>query len=287
MRLCLPTLALFATVVVAVAQTDSKSPFTATAFHRFSTDLDAGGDVSSQTYYARAGAPLVRGDDRFLALSLGYGIDVYDFGGGVLGSPWGDVHRVQLSAPMSFDLANGWSLFGLPSVRSTRELDADFGDSITGGAILGGSRRINERLTLGPGVGFQSQLEDDVSVFPALLIDYRVSDALSLTTGPTIGATLGPGLSLNYTVSDTVSLSLGARYEKLRFRLDDGGVGEDRTIPLFGAVTFSAGDHWRMSLLGGVDFGRELSHEDGGGRTLAESDADPAPFVGLHAGFRF
>jgi hypothetical protein len=118
MRQVLLPLALIGSLATASAEPASKSPFTATAFHRFGTDLDGGGDVSGQTYHARAGVPLLREEGRFLALSLSYGIDVYDFGGDGFGasSPWGDVHRIQLSAPMSFDLANGWSLFGLPSL---------------------------------------------------------------------------------------------------------------------------------------------------------------------------
>ncbi len=271
---------------IAGAGPDERSPFTATAVHRFSTDLDSGGEVSSQTYYARVGAPLLREADRFAALSLGYGLDAYDFGGSAFAG-WGDVQRIQLSAPVSFDLGADWSVFALPSVRSAREDGADFDDSLTGGAILGASYRFGDRLSLGPGVGYQSQLEDDASVFPVVLIDWQLTDALSLSTGPTVGATLGPGLALDCALSDRVSLSLGARYEKLRFRLDDGGVGEDRTIPIFTSMTVSAGDHWRLSVLGGVSLGTELSREDGRGMTLGATDADPAPFIGVHAGFRF
>jgi hypothetical protein len=100
-------------------------------------------------------------------------------------------------------------------------------------------------------------------------------------------------LALNYKASDRLSFSVGARYEKLRFRLDDsydgaeGGVGEDRTIPLFGSVSFQASDHWRLSLLGGIGFANELRIEDASGNAVLEDDSDPSPFVGLHAAFQF
>ena len=103
-----------------------------------------------------------------------------------------------------------------------------------------------------------------------IAFNWKLTEALSLTTGPSVGATPGPGLALNWDISDKTRFFLGARYEKLRFRLDKnnsaspGGVGEDRGIPVFVGLSFQAAKHLRLSLVGGVDFGNELRLEDGG-----------------------
>ena len=106
-----------------------------------------------------------------------------------------------------------------------------------GGGFVGVSWRINDRLTIGPGIGVISEIEDSPTVFPVLLIDWKITESLVLATGSGVGATLGPGLVLRYMATDKWSFYLGGRYEKLRFRLNaDGpsptGVGEDKSFPL-------------------------------------------------------
>lgn len=276
----------------------NRSPFSFGYLHDFKSDIDGGGEVSNDFFYARAGVPLYRSEGRVIALSAGYNFNSYKFDGGTAGSfaaldPWDKVHTFRLGLPVKWDFGSDWTFFGLPSIRSTGESGASFGDSISGGIITGFSYRFSERLTIGPGVGYTGQIEDDASVFPVIFVDWKFADGWSLSTGPTVGATLGPGLALNWDVSDRVRLSFGARYEKLRFRLDEdsraapGGVGEDRSIPVFGAITYQPGDHWRMSLVGGVGFGNELTLDDAGGREVSQRDYDPSPFLGLNFAWTF
>ena len=77
------------------------------------------------------------------------------------------------------------------------------------------------------------------------------------------------------------------------FRLDEderaapGGVGEDRSIPVYGAITYQASDHWRLSLLGGVGFGNELTLDDAGGSEIIQRDYDPSAFLGVNVSWTF
>jgi hypothetical protein len=147
-------------------------------------------------------------------------------------------------------------------------------------------------LTIGPGLGVLSQLEDSASVFPILIVDWKITDRISLETGRSLGATRGPGLNLDYRLSDSWSFGLGARYESLRFRLDDkgaapGGVGEGSSIPLYLSATYSRGRDLQVSAIAGVDLNGELRLEDSEGRRLARDDYETAPFLGVTFNVRF
>ena len=137
----------------------------------------------------------------------------------------------------------------VPSFRVTKESGADTGDATTGGGFAGFSYRFSDRLTIGPGIGVISQIEDSASVFPVLIIDWKISDSLSFSTGRGLGATLGPGLILNWEPYSKWTFSLGGRYERLRFRLDNDriapkGIGDDRAFPVFGGITYSFNRKW-------------------------------------------
>ena len=276
----------------------SRSPLNTGYLYDFNASIDDGGDVSSHFFHIRGTAPLLMEEGRFIGVSAAYYLNSYTFSGGADGSfasldPWENVHTIRLALPIRWQLSENWNFFGVPMVRYIGENGADFGDALSGGIITGVSYRFGERLTLGPGFGYITQIEDDASIFPVILVDWKLSDNLSLSTGPAVGASLGPGLALNWQVADRLQFTLGARYEKLRFRLDEssrasaGGVGEDRGIPVFGALSYQASDNWRLALLGGVSFGNELLLEDAGGREVIESDYGTQPFVGVNAAFTF
>ncbi|NNC87013.1 MAG: hypothetical protein HKN82_00980 [Akkermansiaceae bacterium] len=277
----------------------NSSPLSFGYLHDFQSDVDGGGEVSSDFFYLRGGVPLYRDEGSIIAFSAGYSFNSYDFGGGAAGSfaglaPWSEVHTYRLGLPIIWDISGSdWIFFGLPTIRSTGESGADFGDTITGGVITGFAYRFSERLTLGPGIGYVGQLEDDASIFPVIFVEWQFAEGWSLSTGPSAGSTLGPGVALNWDVNDRLRLSVGARYEKLRFRLDEdspaapGGVGEDRSIPVYGAITCQPGDHWRLSLLAGVGLGNELRLDNAAGTGIIQSDYDPSPFLGVDVSWTF
>jgi hypothetical protein len=157
---------------------------------------------------------------------------------------------------------------------------------------VGFAYRFGKRLTLGPGIGAVTQIEDDASIFPVLIVNWKITDRLSLETGRGLGATLGPGLTLNWQASAKWDIFLGGRYERLRFRLDDkgvapGGVGDDRSFPLVGGATYRFGRRGDISLLSGFKLGGELRLEDEKGNRIADETYDPALFLGLTFRVRF
>ncbi|MFH1982292.1 MAG: TonB-dependent receptor [Pseudomonadota bacterium] len=265
------------------------------AVHQFDTDMDSGGRFSSRRLYVQGGATYTWERRHSVSLALGYGHDHYGFTGaagfGAL-APWEDVHSVDVSMPVRYGLDRRWTVFAVPSLRFNGEDGAASGDAVTAGLLGGAAYRVSDRLTIGPGIGGVSQIEDPVDFFPILLIDWRITDTLSLTTGRGVGATLGPGLQLVWAPDRQWVLSLGGRYERLRFRLnkqgpEPEGVGEDRSFPLFGGITYRFNPSLQVSLLGGTELAGELLLEDRDGNLIRKTDYDPAGFVGGAISLRF
>ena len=264
--------------------------------YQFDTDLDnSNGSFTADRFFVQPGIRYAPDHTRSFSLAFGYGYDGYDFTGensfGAL-QPWDDIHTFRLSTPIRFTKGQNWSFFIVPTLRVTGESGADLNDSLTGGGFAGFAYRLSERLTIGPGIGIISQIEDDASIFPVLIINWKITEALSLETGRGLGATLGPGISLNWRMTEQWHFSLGGRYEKLRFRLDDkaetpDGIGQDTSFPVFGGVTYNLNSSAKVSIIGGLELAGELQLEDPDGNELEQQDYESAIFLGFSFYFRF
>lgn len=263
--------------------------------HHFETDLDKQGDFSINRFFIQGGPVYAPDHRRSVALTAGYIFDEYDFSDGLLipgQAPWEDIHTVRLGAPVRWDMENNWTLFALPSLTWSAEGGADRADALTGGAFAGAAYRFSDRLTVGPGVGMMSQLEESASVYPLLLLEWKMTDRLTLATGKSSAAMQGPGLTLEWRATERWHLLFGGRYEQMRFRLDErgavpGGVGEKTSFPLFIGATCEISPKVRADIVGGVALGGELSLEDRDGRLMAKEDFEPAVFLGAALAGRF
>ncbi len=263
--------------------------------HQLEADIDDGGSFSVNRFSIQAGPAYTTENFTGIRLSVGYGFDEYDFSGtsGFGGrKPWDDIHTMRLSIPIRWRMSQKWTGFISPSVRSSGEKGADFSDTLTGGGFAGFSYRFSDRLTIGPGVGVMTKLEDSTSFIPLLVFNWKINDTLSFGTGRGGGAVAGPGLALDWRPSRSWSFSFGGRYKSHRFRLDENGdvpngIGVDRAFPIFVGVEHSFTPVIRMSLIGGVDIGGELGLEDENGQSITEADRDPGGFVGFAFSARF
>ncbi len=266
------------------------------AVYQFDADLEKGGSYRATRFNIEAGPGYAWDRRRSVSLSLSYTFDGYSFaagdGGGMSASkPWEDIHSLALGLPIRWGFSDEWTAIFIPSVRSAGESGADFNETITAGALAGFAYRFGDNLTIGPGLGAVSGLEESATIFPFLLVDWQITDRLSLETGRGLAATLGPGLTLKYQANPRWSYLVGGRYEKLRFRLDNrgsapGGVGQDISFPFFASVTYSFYPGTTLSLVGGLELEGELSQENSSGQTVAEETYDPAGFLGLTFNFR-
>ncbi len=261
--------------------------FRAGTVHQFDAGLDGGGEFQVTRAFGDLGARYAFREGTSTGLSIGYAWDDYDFSSSArLGgrSPWGEVHRLRLSLPTFWEAHPSWRFLAIPILRFSAESPNDWGNAVSGGGILGFSYRFDERLRIGPGVGVLSEIEDDPTIFPVVVVDWRPTDRLRIDTGRGLGSSNGPGLRASYELSEWWQVSVGARYERLRFRLDQGNgsgnVGEDRSLPAFAGLRFGL-PFAHVSLVAGAEFLGRLRLEDDRGRKIESRDYDPAPFVGL------
>lgn len=261
----------------------------ALAAHGFETAIDTGGQFRVNRSFIQGGGNQTLTDDWQFGVSVGYGADHYDFSGasGFGGlDPWEVVHEFRMSVPLRYVASDRWRFFGIPSLRFNAESGASFSDGATVGVLAGAAYRVNESLTLGPGFGIFSEIEDRATLFPILLMDWRITDHWSLNTGPGLAASRGPGLQLRWQASPQWTFTFGGRYEKVRFRLDDhgpapDGVGAVQSIPFFLQAQYAITPGASLSLIGGAEVGGEFRLEDASGRWLDSSDVSTAPFLGI------
>ena len=263
--------------------------------HQMDTDIDGGGSFSVNRFFVQVGPNYSYGEGNSLSLAVGYGFDSYDFSGKTaFGSrePWDDVHSFRFSIPWRWKINESWTGLVSPTLRYSATNGVDLDDATTGGGLAAFSYRYSDRLSIGAGLGILTQLEDNTQIIPILIIQWKITDTLSLQSGRGIGATLGPGISLAWRPSRKWSFSFGGRYEKLRFRLNDNetvsnGIGEDRSFPIFTGIEYRFNPKAHISLIGGIKTGGELSLADREGRTIIEEKHDTAGFLGISFSARF
>jgi len=230
-----------------------------------------------------------------LGASIGGGESDYrftDFTGFGGEQPWGKIKNRRVSLSGRFGFGDTGSVFVIPTIRFNGENGASSSDSRSWGLLGGAAWRINEDLTIGPGMGIFDRLEDSTRIFPIVLVDWNISERWNLSTGRGLAASQGPGLTLGYQGGPSWRLGLTGRYEEVQFRLDDqgpapDGVGTDRSFPLVLGVTWNPNRSVAMSVFGGVVFGGELELKDVSGQTLSRQDYDPAPVIGASFDFTY
>ena len=259
-------------------------------------DLDDGdGSFSINRWFLGAGISYSWDRRNSIGLNVGGGVASYDFDElGVFGAegPWEDIEDTRLSLVGRFGFGEKGTLFVIPSYRYNGEDDSKTSDGRTWGVLAAAGWRIREGLTLGPGIGVFSRLEDGTRVFPILVIDWDISERWNLSTGRGLAASQGPGLQLSYKISDTWRLGLTSRYEKTEFRLkrfgeNAGGVGQDRSIPMVFTARWQPNRYVGVAAFAGLEFNGRLKLEDPEGELIAKSDYDTAPIFGATLELRF
>jgi hypothetical protein len=266
------------------------------AVEQFDTGLsDRPGDFSVRRLFIQPSVGYFWDRRHTVSLAVGIGDSKYDFSpdAAVGGQrPWGRIRDYRVSVPIRFSPSERTDAIIIPSVRSNAEEGASVNDGRTEGVLAGIGWKLSDSLTLGPGFGWFSELGGGSNAFPILVIDWAITDKLSLTTGGGMAASQGPGLTLNYSLNDKWTAGLTGRYEQIRFALANDGTspgvyGQDESLPLVLRVEYSP---WPLTSLGvfvGGEFEGELSLEDADGRTVARSDYDTAPLAGLFFRSRF
>lgn len=247
-------------------------------------DVSASNSFSADRAYLRLSGLNRRPGGLSFGVTATAGQTNYDFSGA---APWGRIKENSLSILLGGGNANGMRWFVAPSIDQRAESGASSSDGFTAGAVAGVSWEVSERLTIGPGIGAFSGLgSESTSLFPFFILDWKLTDRLSLTTGPSLGASQGPGLSLKYELDDTWGLTLSARRELNRFALSDsgptpGGVGQDSSIPIILSLNYDPNPGVSLALFAGAEIDGQFEIENAGGATVSSQRYDTAPLVGI------
>lgn len=263
--------------------------------HQFDADIDGGGDFSVSRLGFALEARSQPLPDLDLSVKFNYALDAYSFSGiTALGGadPWEDVHTFGLQATASYHASREWTIFGGPILQISRESGADWDNAFSGGAVIGATYAYSEELVFGLGVGVLSQLEDSERAFPVLVLNWKISDGLRLTTQGGGRSATGTGLELIWDRGDGWEFAVGGRYEFRRFRLDNsgaapGGVGEETLVPFWVRASTQFDDNITVNLYGGFTFGGDLLMENQDGNRIGKEDYDPAAFLGISAKVTF
>ena len=282
------------------AQTQQPSPFVfkieGGGVHQSESDLtNSTGGFAVDRWFISAGLDYGWSLRDSIGVSVGGGNSSYEFNdlsgfGG--GKPWSKIEDARVTLTWRFGFGETGTFFLIPTARVDGEKGASSGDSTTYGLYAAAAWRIDENLTIGPGVGVFSRLEDSARYFPILVIDWNITDRWNLSTGRGLAASRGPGLTLGYQLNDDWNLAVSGRYEDIEFRLDDdgpeaGGVGRDQSLPLVFLATLAPSPKLTLSVFTGVELGGTLKLKNVMGDVVEESSYDPAAIFGATFEFRF
>jgi len=279
----------------AQAQATGWVPFASvTPVYQGKGDLDGGGDYSAWSTILRAGTLGDLGGGRRAGVVLNYDYTDYAFASpGAFGgaAPWSAVQRYGIATPLSFAVSDAWYVGLTPSFDWIHEKGADVGESLTWGAFVTATQFFADGNLLGFGLGVFDRLEQ-TSVFPLLIVDWKLSDRWRLANPLPAGPTGPAGLELDYRFDGGWNVGLGAAWRTTRFRLSNtgptaNGVGEERGVPIFLRATRSFGPGMTLNLYGGFVTAGQLRVEDSSGKVLRKVDVDPAPLFGATLSVRF
>jgi hypothetical protein len=254
--------------------------------------LDAGGDIESWAAGLALATNITLNRDTRLTVSAAYVFEQFDFGGASgFGSlnPWENVHTFEASARFEWDVTNDVTMFAGPVFVFSGEDDARKSDSIMGGGFLGATYQVDDDIIIGAGLGATTWLEDDVRLFPIIILEWRFTDTMRITSS---NYAIRRGVEFQWDAMDNVTLGVGAAYSERRFRLDDSGlgpngVGEVQKFPVYGKVSWRPNADINVDLIGGMNFSGALEFLDSDGNELGATDMDKQLFVGLNIGLRW
>jgi len=199
--------------------------------------------------------------------------------------PWNDLNTIDLTPTATILVGSRVSIVTAVPIRWSGEVGADRNAFIAGISALA-SVQVTDRFRAGLGIGVSSEIEGDAETFPIIVLDWKISETLRLTTEGDWFQ--GGGTGLYWSPNQALALSFSVGYERVRFRLDDNGtlpdtngVGEVTAVPIEVGLRllFARGAHFDVRLGLAVD-GR-LRVENSRGNKLYDQDYDPAPRISL------
>ncbi len=261
---------------------------------RLNADLDAGGDFSANGIIAKGSFGRAFGPSFTAGLTLSYAYEDWNFGTpNAFGAqaPWTSLNAPSIGANLRYRYSDQLFLFVSPQVGWNYESGASADQGMSYGAAFGAIYAYSPTLTLGLGAAAFRQV-NRTNVFPILIVNWKITDKLTLSNPLEAGPTGGPGIELSYAFRDQWDLGVGMAFRDTRFRLkDDGpqpnGIGEDKGLPLFAHVTYSPAKAFKLDFYAGAILNGRLKVLDSNGSTVTSTDYGAQPVLGIRAAYAF
>lgn len=270
------------------------------AVNQFSTDIQSGGHFDRLRYdLAATGGGSLNQNIR-VSLYTRYTQARYDF----LDSPaptcpdlaacfeippWQNENAVDITPGLALAIGDSIQIITLVPLRWSGETDSDE-TGMTAGAIAAVRLSLGDSFSGVLGIGVQSELASDASVFPVIGLEWRITDSLELRT--TGAPYQGGGAELVWGPADAVQLKLSAGYERRRFRLsrnspNANGVGQYTSVPLEIGLRLNLSPRFWLDLSGGLAVAGELRLDAPDRTILSVSKFDTAGLLGGALGLTF
>ena len=229
-------------------------------------------------------------DDLNLLLGARYQRDNFSFDG--IQSPWTNINTTYFDAALQYQLTPQWQVFGGGQARWAAEEGASLGDGFEGGGAVGAVYAFSSDFVIGGGVGVRSQIEDDLLIYPIIVLDWNITDRLSFSTRLTTGWSNQSGAELVYEVEPTIDVGMSLTFDYQRFRLGDdaptpGGAGVTEALPLTAFISVDVCPNLSLTAFVGATVYGRLKTTDSAGNDVWARNHDPAPVLGLQGAIRF
>ena len=270
-----------------------KSPLQTTYLHQLRNDDASTGSVSVDRWAFRGGVPLITEEDNLLAIGFRYAMDRYDFKGTT--ADWGAIHHANLGLASRWQVNDSWlwGNYAVAGISAEEGSDMDQGLNFTFISIA--EYKVNDRLTIGPGVVIASQVDQDINVIPIIAINWQINDEWTFASGPSEVAAAGANVYFEYTpkvLNEKWMFTTGFSFGSQNFKIEDNstvtdGSGEERLGSAYLAASYKMDSGVKLSAIAGYNFFQSYSIYDNGGNELSKETLEDAPFFGVSVGFEF
>jgi len=269
------------------------SPLQTTYLHQLRNDDASTGSVSVDRWSVRAGLPLIIEEDNLLAIGFRYAMHRYDFNGTT--AEWGAIHQTSISLASRWQVNDDWLWGNYATAGISAEEGSDMDKGLNFNFISIAQYKVNDQLTIGPGVGFSSKIDQDLSVFPIIAIKWQINDEWTLASGPSEMAVAGANVYFEYTpkiLNEKWMFTTGFSYGSQNFKIEDNstvtnGSGEERLGSAYLGASYKMDSGVKLSAIAGYNFFQSYSIYDNGGNELSKEILEDAPFFGVSVGFEF
>jgi hypothetical protein len=254
---------------------------------------DSGGKLEVQELDVSAATDAVLDDKQTVGGSAGVKVYTFDFGEALLvedqTDPFETIAVVDLQGRYAYRTDSAWEILSGAGLRIAAESGAE-SDAVTVGVLAGGKYPLADNLQLGLAVVARTRIEDSVAVVLFPVIEWDLSDDLTLTTQYDYTR---QGATLAYALDEANTISLGAHYETVRFRtkgVDEATkdrVGQYDSLPVSLGWQHSFGPYAFIALNLDVVTWHEISLDEDDGDELGEDELDATFGAGISGGLIF